>query len=325
MTRVFLAIAAMLLTLSGVDALAAEGLAKPWQLGFQDPASPVMERLDNLHNGLVISMTVITVLVMLLLAYVCIRYRRSANPVPSKNAHNTVVEVVWTIIPVIILAAIFIPSYRLHFDCMHSIGCTEDGEPVEPDLTLKIIGYQWYWNYEYPDYGVQFDSYMKKEDELKEGEPRLLAVDNPVYIPVGANVRVQMTGGDVLHSWAMPAFGVKKDTVPGRLNETWFRAEREGTYYGQCSELCGRHHGFMPIQVEVVSQEVFDEWVMAQGGTMPSTDADEDGAENDADENGSDENNDAPTDNDSDAPADSDTSDEETTEAAPEKQAALQQ
>ncbi len=301
MTRVFLAFAAMLLTLSGVDALAAEGLAKPWQLGFQDPASPVMERLDSLHDGLVISMTVITVLVMILLAYVCIRYRRSANPVPSKNAHNTVVEVVWTIIPVIILAAIFIPSYRLHFDCMHSIGCTEDGEPVEPDLTLKIIGYQWYWNYEYPEYGVQFDSYMKKDDELEEGEPRLLAVDNPVYVPVGANVRVQMTGGDVLHAWALPAFGVKKDTVPGRLNETWFRATREGTYYGQCSELCGRQHGFMPIQVEVVTQEAFDEWVLAQGGSMPSAETDESGAE------------------DSDTPAD------EPREAAPDKQAALQQ
>jgi len=140
-------------------------------------------------------------------------------------------------------------------------GCSEDGEPVDPDLTLKIIGYQWYWNYEYPEHGIRFDSYMKQPEDLEPGEPRLLAVDNPVYVPVGADVRLQLTGGDVIHSWAMPAFGVKQDTVPGRLNETWFRAEKAGTYYGQCSELCGRLHGFMPIQVEVVSQEAFDAWL----------------------------------------------------------------
>lgn len=283
MTRLLLAFAIAFIALSGGDVLAAEGMAKPWQMGYQQPVTPVMERLYELHHWLVVGMTVITIIVMILLFYVCIRFRRKANPVASKNAHNTVVEVVWTVIPVLILAAIFIPSVRLHYDCMHNIGCNADGEPVEPDVTLKVVGYQWYWNYEYPDLGIQFDSYMKKDNELKEGEPRLLAVDNPIYVPVNANVRVQMTGGDVIHAFAVPAFGVKKDTVPGRLNETWFRAEKEGTYYGQCSELCGKLHGFMPIQVEVVSQEKFDEWVVAQGGTLP-TDETEEGGDADAPE-----------------------------------------
>lgn len=259
-TRAF---ASLMTAAAALPALAEElhiGMAKEKQLGFQEAVSPVMERLVGLHDFLLVVITVITVFVMLLLAYVCIRFRRSRNPVPSKNSHNTVIEVLWTVIPIFILAAIFIPSYRLHYDCVHSIGCAEDGEPVEADLTLKIIGYQWYWNYEYPAAGVQFDSYMKQDDALLEGEPRLLAVDNPVVIPVGANVRILLTGGDVIHNWAMPSMGVKQDAVPGRLNETWLRAEKEGTYYGQCSELCGRLHGFMPIQVEVVSAETYEQW-----------------------------------------------------------------
>jgi cytochrome c oxidase subunit 2 len=237
------------------------GMAVPKQLSFQPAASPVMERLVSLHDFLLIIITVITVFVTLLIAYVCIRFRKSANPVASKNSHNTTIEVIWTVAPILILAVIFIPSYRLHYECVHSIGCNEDGMPSEPDLTLKIVGYQWYWNYEYPGADVQFDSYMKQEKDLLPGEPRLLAVDNPVVVPVGANVRLHVTGGDVIHNWAMPAFGVKQDTIPGRLNETWFRAEREGTFYGQCSELCGQLHGFMPIQVEVVSQEFYDKWL----------------------------------------------------------------
>lgn len=251
----------MLSATLGLDAFAAEGLAEPWQYNFQEPVTPVMERLNGLHNYLLVIITVITVFVMGLLAYVCFRFRKAANPVASKNSHNTIVEIVWTVVPVLILGAIFIPSYRLHFDCVHSIGCTENGEPVEADLTLKVVGYQWYWNYEYTDQGIKFDSYMKKEADLAPGEPRLLAVDNPIYVPVNKNVRVLVTGGDVIHSFAMPAFGVKQDAVPGRLNETWFRAEKEGVYYGQCSELCGRLHGFMPIQIHVVSQEAFDAWV----------------------------------------------------------------
>ncbi len=237
------------------------GMAKPWQLNFQEAVTPVMARLDSLHHYLVILITVITVVVMALLLYVCVRFRRSANPVPSKNTHNTLIEIIWTTVPIIILAFIFVPSKRLHYECLHSIGCAEDGVPVEPDMTLKIIGYQWYWNYEYPDQEIVYDSYMKQEENLLPGEPRLLAVDNPIVVPVNANVRLLITGGDVIHDWAMPAFGVKQDAVPGRLNESWFRAEKEGTYYGQCSELCGRLHGFMPIQVEVVSQEEYDAWL----------------------------------------------------------------
>lgn len=238
-----------------------EGMAHPWQLGFQRPNTVVMEQLAGLHHYLLIIAIVVSVFVCLLLLYVCIRFNRRRNPVASQNSHNTLIEIIWTVVPVLILITIAVPSFRLFFDCMHSIGCNKDGVADEPDLTLKVIGYQWYWNFEYPDQGIKFDSYMKKDEDLKPGQPRLLTADNPIYVPVGKNVRVLVTGGDVIHSFAMPSFGVKKDAVPGRLNETWFRAEREGIYYGQCSELCGRLHGFMPIEVHVVSQKKFDAWV----------------------------------------------------------------
>jgi cytochrome c oxidase subunit 2 len=258
--------------LAAIPALAQDGthvgMAKPWQMNYQEAVTPVMERLTHLHDFLLILTTVVTLFVLALLAYVCVRFRRKANPVASKNSHNTLIEVIWTVVPVLILAVIFLPSKRLHYECIHTIGCAEDGTPAEPDVTLKIVGYQWYWNYEYPGAEVQFDSYMKQEEDLLPGEPRLLAVDNPVVVPVHANVRLLMTGGDVIHDWAMPAFGVKQDTVPGRLNESWFRAEKEGTYYGQCSELCGRLHGFMPIQVEVVSQDVYDQWLQTAAEDM---------------------------------------------------------
>lgn len=260
-TRFFFLTLVMITAGYGADALAAEGLAKPWQLGFQEAVTPVMRELIELHDFLLVIIAAITLFVLGLLAYVMVCFRKSANPTPSKNTHNTTIEVLWTVIPVLILVAIAIPSFRIHFDCIHSIGCAEDGVDVDPDVTLKVVGYQWYWNYEYPEHDIQFDSYMKKESELDAGEPRLLAVDNPIVVPVNANVHVLLTGGDVIHSWAIPAFGVKQDTVPGRLNEYWFRAEKEGTYYGQCSELCGRLHGFMPIQVEVVSQAKYDAWV----------------------------------------------------------------
>lgn len=245
-----------------LSALAAEiGMAKPWEVYFQPAATPVAELLHWLHDYVTIIAVIIVVFVTALLAYVCVRFSRKNNPVASKNSHNTLIEIIWTAVPVIILVAIAIPSFRAHYDCVHSIGCNEDGKPSKPDLTLKVVGYQWYWNYEYPEAEVQYDSYMKKEADLLKGEPRLLAVDNPIVVPVDANVRVLVTGGDVIHSWAMPAFGVKQDTVPGRLNETWFRAEKEGTYYGQCSELCGRLHGFMPIQIEVVSEKFYKKWL----------------------------------------------------------------
>lgn len=236
----------------GAGALAKEGQATPWQMNFQNPASPMMETLVGLHNELLIIITVITLFVTALIIYVCMRFREKKNPTPSKTSHNTTIEIIWTVVPVIILAYIAWPSVLAH---------KQMSEIPEPDVTIKIIGYQWYWNYEYPEEAIVFDSNMKQEDELLEGEPRLLAVDNPVVVPVNKNVRLLVTGGDVMHAWALPAFGVKQDTIPGRLNETWFKATREGTFYGQCSELCGRLHGFMPIQVEVVSEEAYAEWV----------------------------------------------------------------
>ncbi len=237
---------------SPLGAIAADGIAKPWQLGFQTPASPVMEQLYAGHNYLVILITVISVFVLALLLYVCLRFRASANPNPSKTTHNTTVEILWTVIPIIILVAIAIPSLRLHYFM--------NDATTDADMTLKVIGYQWYWNYEYPEHDLSFDSNIKQDDELLPGEPRLLAVDNPIVVPVNKKIRILTTGGDVIHAFAVPAFGVKQDTVPGRLNETWFTATREGTFYGQCSELCGRLHGFMPIQVEVVSEAFFERW-----------------------------------------------------------------
>jgi cytochrome c oxidase subunit II len=233
-----------------------EGIAKDWQLGFQDPATPVMEKLDSMHDFLLVVITAITVFVLLALIYICVRFRRKANPNPSKTTHNTKLEVIWTVIPIIILVVIAIPSLRIHY-FMNKV--------VEPELTLKVVGYQWYWHYEYPDQGgFGFDSYMKKDEDLQAGDHRLLAVDNRVVVPVNTKVRVLLTGADVIHAWAVPAFGVKRDAIPGRLNETWFEATRTGRFYGQCSELCGVGHGFMPIVVDVVSKEEFAAWVAAK-------------------------------------------------------------
>lgn len=233
-------------------ALAAdEGMAKPWQLGFQAPASPVMEKLNTMHDFLLILITLISLFVLVMLTYICVRFSRKRNPVPSKTAHNTRLEIIWTVIPIFILIAIAIPSLRIHY-FMETV--------QNPELTIKVTGYQWYWGYEYPDQKISFESRLVQEKDLKAGEHRLLAVDNPVVVPVDTTVRLELTGADVIHAWAMPAFGVKKDAVPGRLNETWFKATREGRFYGQCSELCGVGHGFMPIVVDVVSKEKFAEW-----------------------------------------------------------------
>ncbi len=236
------------------------GYAKPWQLDFQPPATPVMEQLEDVHNFVLIIITVVTLFVMALLAYVCVRFSRKNNPVPSKTSHNTAIEIAWTVIPIFILIAIAIPSLRLFY-------FMEDN--VKPDMTLKVTGYQWYWGYEYPDYEVSYLSNMKKDDELdaSKGDIRLLSVDNPVVVPVGATVRVLVTGADVIHSFAMPSFGVKTDAVPGRINASWFKVEKAGTYYGQCSELCGVNHGFMPIEIRAVEPAAFEAWVeRAKGG-----------------------------------------------------------
>lgn len=241
----------------------AEGIAKNWQLGLQEAASPVKERIDAFHNLLLIVISAIVAFVTLLLAYVVIRFRAKANPEPSKTTHNTMLEVIWTAIPVLILVVIVIPSMKLLYFA---------DKAVDAEMTIKVTGYQWYWGYEYPDHGnFQFMSYMLQDDELKEGQPRLLTTDTAVVVPVDTPIRVLVTAADVLHSWAVPALGVKMDAVPGRMNETWIQVNKEGVYYGQCSELCGTGHGFMPIMVKAVSKEEFASWVEENGGTMNAT------------------------------------------------------
>lgn len=225
----------------------------PWQMGFQEAVTPVMQNIKEFHNILLVVIYAISIFVFILLVYTCYRFSAKRNPVPSKTTHNTLVEIIWTAVPVLILVILAVPSMRtLYF-----------AEKIEnSELTIKIVGNQWYWHYIYPESNLEFDSNMVKDSDIKPGEYRLLEVDNRVVVPVDTNVRVQLTAADVIHAWAMPAFGVKIDAVPGRLNETWFRAVKTGTYYGQCSELCGVGHGFMPIAVDVVSKEDFAKWLV---------------------------------------------------------------
>ena len=224
-----------------------------WQLGFQNAASESMRDIVAFHNNLLLPIIIaISVFVLFLMLYACVRFRASANPNPSKRTHNVTVEVLWTLIPCLILIVMAVPSFKILYK--------QDSIP-KADLTIKAIGYQWYWGYEYPDENLVFDSYMIEEKDLKANQPRLLAVDNEVVVPVGKVVKVLITANDVLHAWALPSFGVKRDAVPGRINETWFKAEKVGTYYGQCSELCGIKHAFMPIAVKVVSEEEYQEWL----------------------------------------------------------------
>ena len=227
---------------------------KEWQLGFQTPASDGMRDIVNFHNNLLLPIIIaISVFVLFLMLYACVRFRASANPNPSKRTHNVTVEILWTLIPCLILIVMAVPSFKILYK--------QDAIP-KADLTIKAIGYQWYWGYEYPDENIIFDSYMIEEKDLKANQPRLLAVDNEVVVPVNKVVKVLITAHDVLHAWALPSFGVKRDAVPGRINETWFKAEKVGTYYGQCSELCGIKHAFMPIAVKVVSEEDYEEWLL---------------------------------------------------------------
>jgi cytochrome c oxidase subunit II len=233
-------------------------LPQPWQMYFQSPVTPVMEHLYDFHTLLLYIEGGIVFVVAALLIFVIIRFRASRNKVPSKTAHNTTIEVVWTLVPVLILIIIAFPSFKLLY--------MMDVTP-KADLTIKAIGNQWYWTYEYPDQDIRFDSNMVPEDKLKPGQLRLFEVDNRVIVPIHTNIRLITTSSDVVHSWAVPAFGVKKDSVPGRLNETWFHVKQPGVYYGQCSELCGVKHGFMPIVVEVVSKVDFDKWVASKKET----------------------------------------------------------
>jgi cytochrome c oxidase subunit 2 len=229
------------------------GEARPWQMNFQDAFSPVMEEIHDFHALLLVIITGIVLLVLGLLTYIIIRFNSKRNPVPSKTAHNTVLEVVWTIVPVIILVVIAIPSLKLLYS---------SGRTPAYDMTLKVTGHQWYWTYNYPDHGdLTFDSIPIPESDLQPGQPRLLAVDNPVVVPVGATVQVLVNSDDVIHNWAVPSLGLKKDATPGRTNETWFRADAPGVFYGMCSELCGVNHYFMPIEVHALAKPDFDAWV----------------------------------------------------------------
>jgi cytochrome c oxidase subunit 2 len=242
------------LTVAGMT-LAAGGAAfgqqpKPWEYTLQEAATPVMENITSFHTLLVWIITIITLFVLALLVIVVVKFNAKANPVPSRTTHNTLIEVAWTLIPVLILVAIAVPSFRLLFQQL---------DIPKADLTIKATGKQWYWSYAYPDNGkFEFDSLMAADKP-----PRLLGVDNEMVVPVNKVVRVQTTGADVIHAFAVPSFGIKIDSIPGRLNETWFKATKVGIYYGQCSELCGKDHAFMPIAVRVVTDQEFASWVEA--------------------------------------------------------------
>jgi len=242
-------------------ALALAGLAvggahaeepQPWELGLQPAASLSAERIDSFHSLLLWIITLIALFVLGLLLYVVWRFRASKNPVPTRTSHNTVIEVLWTVVPIMILVIIAIPSFKL----LYYVDKTHDAE-----LTLKAIGHQWYWSYEYPDSKVSFDAMVIEDADLKPGQLRLLDTDNRVVLPVHTNIRLLIASTDVIHAWTVPPLGININAVPGRLNETWVNIEREGVYYGQCFQLCGINHGFMPIAIEAVSKPAFAKWL----------------------------------------------------------------
>lgn len=252
--KAFSVFAALSSFLFSTTARAELGQPRNWQLGFQEAVTPIMRQLTDFHNFLLILITVITLFVLALLVYVALRFNENSNPKPSKTSHHTLLEVAWTVVPILILVVIAVPSFRLLF---------AQYDFPKADLTVKAIGNQWYWTYEYPDQGdLTFDAVMLEDNELKPGQPRLLATDNEVVVPVNKNIHILVTASDVLHNWTIPSFGVKVDAVPGRLIRTWFRAEKTGVFYGQCSELCGQKHAFMPIAVRVVSDADFASWLV---------------------------------------------------------------
>ena len=234
----------------------ADGYAAPGQVGFEEAVTPIAREIHWFHNDILLPIIiVISLFVAALLAYIMVAFNEKANPVPSKTTHHTLLEIAWTIVPVLILFVIAIPSMKL---------LTNELVIPKSDMTLKVTGHQWYWSYEYPkdqDGGFQFDSYLVKGDDLKPGQLRQLAVDNTAVVPVGKTVHVLVTGSDVIHGFVVPSFGTRVDAVPGRMNETWFKAEKEGVYYGQCSKLCGKDHAFMPISFKVVSEKDYVAWL----------------------------------------------------------------
>jgi cytochrome c oxidase subunit 2 len=248
-----LAVAGVALTANGAS-FAELGQPAPWEFKLQEAASPVMENITWFHNYLTVLIFVITLFVLALLVNVVVKFNAKANPVPSRTTHNTLIEVAWTLIPVLILVSIAVPSFRLLFLQL---------DIPKSDVTIKATGNQWNWTYTYPDDKIEYTSIMLMDEDrakLNPPPPRLLGVDHAIVVPVNKVVRVQTTGADVIHSFAMPAFGIKIDAIPGRLNETWFTATKLGVYYGQCSELCGKNHAFMPIVVKVVNDKDYDDW-----------------------------------------------------------------
>jgi len=256
----------------GGSALAAEPMPtpsfpKPWQLNLQTPATPQAEMLYDFHTLLLWIITIISLFVLALLIICIVRFNEKANPVPAKWSHNTLIEVIWTVAPVFILVGIAIPSYRILYYLDHT---------TEAEMTVKITGNQWFWSYEYVDSDISFDAIAVPEAEIdvKAGQHRLLETDRHVVLPVDTNIRLLFTANDVIHAWTVPAFGVKLDSMPGRVNETWTRITKPGRYYGQCSELCGVDHSFMPIVVDAVSKEEYQRWVeQEQAGLAPTADS----------------------------------------------------
>jgi cytochrome c oxidase subunit 2 len=246
----------LLLAFVMTGALAAAAWAevpRPWELGMQPPATPVKDRLNAFHNELLVIIFLIAAFVMALQLYVIVRFNHRRNPVPSHTSHNPVIEVLWTVVPVLILVIIAIPSFKLMYYM--------DRVP-NPDMTIKVTGHQWYWSYEYPDQkNLAFDSNIIQQADLKPGQIRLLDVDNPLVVPIHTNIRVLVTSTDVIHSWFISSFGVQEYAIIGRLNESWFNVNHEGTYYGECNQICGINHAFMPIKVVALSKEGFQKWL----------------------------------------------------------------
>lgn len=268
---VFTALASFLFS---TDAWAELGQPRNWQLGFQEAVTPIMRQLTGFHDFLLILITVVTLFVLGLLIYVALRFNENANPKPSTTSHHTLLEVAWTVVPILILVVIAVPSFRLLF---------AQYDFPKADVTVKAIGNQWYWTYEYPDNdNMSFDAVILEDNELKPGQPRLLATDNDVVVPVNKNIHLLITSTDVLHNWTVPAFGVKVDAVPGRVIRAWFRAEKTGTFYGQCSELCGGKHAFMPIAVRVVSDQEYAQWLVKAKKEFASAPADDGQSEKNA-------------------------------------------
>ncbi|MGB4056940.1 MAG: cytochrome c oxidase subunit II [Alphaproteobacteria bacterium] len=263
MTRIFFA-SLLAAILTATPALA-DGHAAEWQINFQNAASTSAERIQNFHNFMLWIITAIVIFVMALLLYVMLRFNRRANPNPSQTTHNVLLEIIWTVIPIVILIIIAVPSFQLLY---------YTDRTAEPDMTLKVTGYQWYWGYEYPDQnGINFQSYMipDKDIDTSKGQLRLLSTDNPIVLPVDTNIQILTTAADVIHSFAVPALGVKIDAMPGHTNETWVRITKPGTYFGQCSELCGKDHAYMPIEIRAVPKEEFNAWVDKMKGGETKT------------------------------------------------------